>query len=86
VRPERIVLHPASSAPAGQVLRATVSRAIYHGDHLRLMCDVGAGQSLATVRLALSSVGISALPQPGDAVGLEFPPESTRIYTAPALH
>jgi len=86
VRPERIVLHPASSTPTGQVLRATVSRAIYHGDHLRLMCDVGAGQSLATVRLALSSVGASALPQPGDAVGLEFPPESTRIYTAPALH
>ncbi|MGP1682362.1 MAG: ABC transporter ATP-binding protein [Giesbergeria sp.] len=86
VRPERIVLHAAASVPTGQTLHATVSRAIYHGDHLRLMCEVGANQAPATVKLALSSSGASALPQTGDAVLLEFPPESTRIYSAPVVH
>ena len=86
IRPERIVLHAAGSAPRGQALPATVSRAIYHGDHLRLMCDLGGGQALATVKVALSQGQAQALPQPGDAVHLEFPPESTRIYALPPVH
>ena len=86
VRPERIVLHTAAAAPAGQVLRATVVRSIYHGDHVRLMCDVGAGQELATVRVVRGHAGACPLPQGGEAVLLEFPPTSTRIYAAPALH
>jgi len=53
---------------------------------VRLLCDVGAGQDLATVRLALERAGASAPPQGGEAVLLEFPPASTRIYASPALH
>ena len=64
-------------------LPATVARAIYYGDHLRLMCDLGHGQEQATVKRTLSQpTDAFPPPQPGDAVLLEFPPESTRIYAA----
>ncbi|HEY0856322.1 MAG TPA: ABC transporter ATP-binding protein [Albitalea sp.] len=77
VRPERIVLHPQPPADHGNVLQSRVARAIYFGDHLRLLCEVGDGQAEASVKLPLS---LGTLPRAGDAVWLEFPPEFTRIY------
>jgi putative spermidine/putrescine transport system ATP-binding protein len=59
------------------VLAARVTSAIYYGDHLRLLCALGAEQAAATVKLPLS---LGAVPRQGDAVWLEFPPELTRIY------
>jgi putative spermidine/putrescine transport system ATP-binding protein len=75
-RPERIVLHGAAPGERANVLQATVSDVIYFGDHLRLLCHVAEGQPEATVKLPLATAGARA----GDAVWLEFPPESTRIY------
>jgi putative spermidine/putrescine transport system ATP-binding protein len=80
VRPERVILHPADTAPAAGRVPATVSRAIYYGDHLRLMCDIAPGQQPATVKLPLTRADANPHPQPGEHVQLEFPPESTRIY------
>ena len=51
---------------------------IYFGDHLRLLCSVGEGQSDSTVKLPLAA---PAVPAAGDSVWLEFPPDLTRIYT-----
>ncbi|RQP26761.1 ABC transporter ATP-binding protein [Piscinibacter terrae] len=76
IRPERIVLHTQPAA-RGNVLQASVSGAVYFGDHLRLLCAVGEGQATATVKLPLSA---GAVPQAGDSVWLEFPQELTRIY------
>ncbi|RMA61949.1 putative spermidine/putrescine transport system ATP-binding protein [Acidovorax sp. 100] len=86
IRPERIALHAASAAPQAPALRATVARAIYYGDHLRLMCDIGAGQAQATVKLPLIRADANPHPEPGDAVLLEFPTESVRIYAPPTVH
>ncbi|HJV63368.1 MAG TPA: ABC transporter ATP-binding protein [Albitalea sp.] len=77
VRPERIVLHLQAPGERGNVLASRVARAIYFGDHLRLLCTVGEAQAEATVKLPLS---LGTLPQAGDDVWLEFPPEFTRIY------
>jgi len=76
IRPERIVLHTQQAARSN-LLQATVSGAVYFGDHLRLLCAVGDGQAAATVKLPLSA---GAVPQAGDSVWLEFPQELTRIY------
>ena len=76
IRPERIVLH-VQPVERGNVLQAVVSGVIYFGDHLRLLCDVGAGQAPAVVKLPLSA---SVVPQAGNGVWLEFPPDFTRIY------
>ena len=80
IRPERIVLHPPGASTGPNTVPATVARAIYYGDHLRLMCDLGHGQEPATVKVALASSASNPHPHPGDAVLLEFPPVSTRIY------
>ncbi len=80
VRPERIVWHPEARADRANYLMATVSRVIYHGDHLRLLCELGHGQPEATVKLPLTREGSNPHPHPGDAVALEFPPASTRLY------
>ncbi|HEX7435167.1 MAG TPA: ABC transporter ATP-binding protein [Caldimonas sp.] len=77
IRPERIVVHTHAVNERGNVLQAQVRGVIYFGDHLRLLCAVGEGQSAATVKLPLS---VPAVPQPGDAVWLELAPELTRIY------
>ncbi|HEX7441576.1 MAG TPA: ABC transporter ATP-binding protein, partial [Caldimonas sp.] len=77
IRPERIVVHTHAVNERGNVLQAQVRGVIYFGDHLRLLCSVGEGQSAATVKLPLS---VPAVPQPGDAVWLELAPELTRIY------
>jgi len=76
IRPERIVLH-AQPVDRGNLLQAVVRGVIYFGDHLRLLCDVGAGQAPAVVKLPLSA---SVVPQAGNDVWLEFPPDFTRIY------
>jgi len=76
IRPERIVLH-AQPVERGNVLQAVVRGVIYFGDHLRLLCDVGADQAPAVVKLPLSA---SVVPQAGNGVWLEFPPDFTRIY------
>jgi putative spermidine/putrescine transport system ATP-binding protein len=80
VRPERIVLHAANAGVPPNTVPATVARAIYYGDHLRLMCDIGHGQPQATVKLPLTRADANPHPQPGEPVQLEFPPVSTRIY------
>jgi putative spermidine/putrescine transport system ATP-binding protein len=77
LRPERIVLHAQAPGERANVLAARVNGTIYYGDHLRLLCALGAGQAQATVKLPLSH---SVVPQAGDEVWLEFPPELTRIY------
>jgi putative spermidine/putrescine transport system ATP-binding protein len=82
IRPERIALHRQAPASSADTLPARVARIIYFGDHLRLLCDVGAGQAEATVKLPLTLLNGLPPPQPGDAVHLEFPPAFTRIYAA----
>ena len=77
IRPERIVLHAQPVGERGNVLQARVASVIYFGDHLRLLCKVGEGQSDATVKLPLSAPSVPAL---GASVWLEFPPDLTRIY------
>ena len=77
IRPERIVVHTAAAPGRANVLQAQVRQIIYFGDHLRLLCHVGEGQSDATVKLPLSS---AAVPKPGDALWLELPHELTRVY------
>jgi putative spermidine/putrescine transport system ATP-binding protein len=76
IRPERILLHR-QPVERPNVLRATVAGVIYFGDHLRLLCSVGAGHAEATVKLPLAA---GAPPSAGDAAWLEFPPDVTRIY------
>jgi putative spermidine/putrescine transport system ATP-binding protein len=77
IRPERILMHR-QPVERPNVLQATVGGVIYFGDHLRLLCDVGAGQAESTVKVPLSA---GAPPSAGDAVWLEYPPEVTRVYT-----
>jgi putative spermidine/putrescine transport system ATP-binding protein len=77
IRPERIALHGQLPGERGNVLQSRVSGVIYFGDHLRLLCTIGEGQSEATVKLPLA---VPSVPRPGDNVWLEFPPELTRIY------
>jgi len=76
IRPERIVVHTQPSSRSN-VLQASVGGIIYFGDHLRLLCAIGDGQASATVKLPLSA---AAVPQTGDSVWLEFPPDLTRVY------
>jgi putative spermidine/putrescine transport system ATP-binding protein len=76
IRPERIVLHMQPTTRSN-VLQATVGSVIYFGDHLRLLCGIGEGQTSATVKLPLSA---PAVPQVGDSVWLEFPQDLTRVY------
>ena len=80
IRPERIVLHREAPAAKVGVLPAQVSRMIYFGDHLRLMCKIGPDQQDATVKLALSSLDGLPAPQNGDKLFLEFPAHLTRLY------
>ena len=82
IRPERIVLHRQAPASPDGVVPARVARIIYFGDHLRLLCDIGASQPEATVKLPLTLLNGLAPPQPGEAVYLEFPAAFTRIYAA----
>jgi putative spermidine/putrescine transport system ATP-binding protein len=77
IRPERIVLHAQGLSDRSNVLQAHVASEIYFGDHLRLLCKVGEGQSDSTVKLPLSAPTVPAV---GDSVWLEFPPDLTRIY------
>jgi putative spermidine/putrescine transport system ATP-binding protein len=77
IRPERIALHRQAPGERTNVLQARVGSVIYFGDHLRLLCRVGEGQSDATVKLPLA---VPAVPAVGDAVWLEFPPDLTRVY------
>lgn len=77
IRPERIAVHAEAPSERGNVLQAEVRNLIYFGDHLRLLCHVGEGQALATVKLPLSAPQV---PQVGSAVWLELAPELTRIY------
>jgi putative spermidine/putrescine transport system ATP-binding protein len=77
IRPERIAVHTEAPSERGNVLQAEVRNLIYFGDHLRLLCHVGEGQVLATVKLPLSAPQV---PQVGSAVWLELAPELTRIY------
>jgi putative spermidine/putrescine transport system ATP-binding protein len=77
IRPERIAVHPEAPSERGNMLQAEVRNLIYFGDHLRLLCHVGEGQALATVKLPLSAPQV---PQVGSAVWLELAPELTRIY------
>ncbi|HJV96277.1 MAG TPA: ABC transporter ATP-binding protein [Albitalea sp.] len=76
IRPERIVLHTQPGSRSN-LLQASVSGVIYFGDHQRLLCAIGEGQASATVKLPLSA---PAVPQTGDSVWLEFPPDLTRVY------
>jgi putative spermidine/putrescine transport system ATP-binding protein len=77
IRPERIVVHTRPQSERGNVLQAQVENVIYFGDHLRLFCGVGAGQSPAIVKLPLSAPQV---PLAGQEVWLELPPELTRVY------
>ena len=77
IRPERIVVHTRAPSERGNVLQAQVQNIIYFGDHLRLLCGIGEGQSAATVKLPLSAPEV---PRAGEAVWLELAPELTRIY------
>ena len=71
IRPERIVLHDRTPGERTNVLQARVGSVIYFGDHLRLLCSIGEGQSDATVKLPLSA---PAVPPPATASGWNFRP------------
>jgi putative spermidine/putrescine transport system ATP-binding protein len=77
IRPERIVLHRQAPDERTKVLQARVASVMYFGVHMRLLCNVGEGQSDATVKLPLA---VPAVPAAGDSVWLEFPPDLTRVY------
>jgi putative spermidine/putrescine transport system ATP-binding protein len=77
IRPERIVVHTHAPSDRGNVLQAQVENVIYFGDHLRLLCGIGEGQSAATVKLPLSAPQV---PLTGQDVWLELAPGLTRIY------
>ena len=76
----RIVLHRQPGAERPNLLQATLSGVIYYGDHLRLLCSVGGGQTEATVKLPLDGLDGAAAPRAGEAVVLEFPTAHARIY------
>jgi len=76
IRPERICPQPDTDRATVNSLRAKVNDVIYLGDHLRLRCVV-ANQANATVKIALSS---QTMPQPGDPIWLQLPPEHLRVY------
>ncbi|MDD0815041.1 ABC transporter ATP-binding protein [Curvibacter sp. HBC28] len=80
VRPERIALQAASGPTPANALDARVARAIYYGDHLRLLCALGAGQAEATVKVPLTRADSNPHPQAGEAVRLVFEAPSTRLY------
>jgi putative spermidine/putrescine transport system ATP-binding protein len=77
IRPERIVLCRAPLADRPNLIQVRVNSVMYFGDHLRLLCSAGTGQAESVVKLPLST---EAPPNAGDSVGLEMPPEFTRIY------
>jgi putative spermidine/putrescine transport system ATP-binding protein len=77
IRPERIVVHTHAQSDRGNVLQAQVENVIYFGDHLRLLCGIGEGQSAATVKLPLSAPQV---PLTGQDIWLELAPGLTRIY------
>ncbi|MEP6723942.1 MAG: ABC transporter ATP-binding protein [Variovorax sp.] len=80
IRPERVVLHRQPEAAAPNMLAAEVTRVIYYGDHLRLLCSLGGGQADATVKLPLTGLQGAAPPQSGERVSLELPIAHARIY------
>ncbi len=80
VRPERIVLHQDNPGEAN-CITATVFDIVYYGDHVRLLCDLGAAQEQAVVKLALTHPCAQHPPVAGSAVYLEFPTQYTRIYS-----
>ncbi|MGJ7497774.1 ABC transporter ATP-binding protein [Variovorax sp. RT4R15] len=80
IRPERVVLHRGSDAATRNMLAAEVTRVIYYGDHLRLLCSLGGGQADATVKLPLTGLQGAAPPQGGERVSLELPVAHARIY------
>jgi putative spermidine/putrescine transport system ATP-binding protein len=79
VRPERIALH-VQAPTALNTLAAQVAGIVYYGDHVRLQCEVGAGQAQATVKLPLTHACALTPPAMGSTVHLEFPTPFTRIY------
>ena len=80
IRPERVVLHRQPEAATPNMLAAEVTRVIYYGDHLRLLCCLGGGQADATVKLPLTGLQGAAPPQGGERVSLELPVAHARIY------
>jgi putative spermidine/putrescine transport system ATP-binding protein len=80
VRPERIALHMGNPVQANCVA-AKVLDIVYYGDHVRLLCDLGAEQAQAMVKLALTHPCAQHPPAAGSAVYLEFPTQYTRIYS-----
>lgn len=78
VRPERIALHLQSGT--ANTLAAQVAGIVYYGDHVRLQCELGAGQAQATVKLPLTHPNALTPPAMGSTVYLEFPAAFTRIY------
>ena len=79
VRPERIALHlDMPSQP--NCVAAKVFDIVYYGDHVRLLCNLGAEQPQAVVKLALTHPCAQHPPVAGSTVYLEFPIQYTRIY------
>lgn len=76
VRPERIQALFTPPESEGNTIKSAISDVIYFGDHVRLRCAIG-GQSLATVKLPLSS---GEQPVPGQTVWLKIPTPYLRVY------
>lgn len=76
IRPERITVHLDNAPPGTNGLRAVVNDVIYFGDHLRLRCTLPS-QADAVVKVPLSA---DAVPQSGQGVWLQLPPEHLRVY------
>lgn len=73
MRPERIQL---ASTAVPNSIQGQVMDVIYFGDHLRLRCQVAAGQEVM-VKLALDH---GAIPTPGQHIHLCAPKEHMRVY------
>lgn len=79
VRPERIALHQ-DNPSRPNCLSATVFDIVYYGDHVRLLCNLGAEQAQAMIKLALTHPCAQHPPVAGSTVHLEFPTQYIRIY------
>ena len=74
VRPERV-----APAPEG-ALRATLSEALFQGDHVRLRLTLPGGAEIVAKR----PVGGGALPEPGAQLSVTWAPEDARVFLAEA--
>jgi putative spermidine/putrescine transport system ATP-binding protein len=80
IRPERVAVAGVTAAELGEgALPATVTEAIFLGDHVRLRLALGDGGEV----LAKRPAGIAALPQPGGPAAVAWPEGAAFAFRPP---